>query len=146
MTIKAYGAQRCAAQVVMIAFLIFDLVGCYAIKTSQYENDAMPLTNQFLNLLDAGSYHEAYSTSGVSFKNDESKFVSWFTNHRTPMGGVVRRTFTRSLHMTEFPSEPDGDYLEMRFKTEFENKKNGWEGVILKRSGENWKVIHYFIN
>jgi hypothetical protein len=62
------------------------------------------------------------------------------------MGGLISRkvrsaTFTRSL-----PGVPDGEYVVIKYDTQFEHKDSAVETVtpLLEKDG-SWKVSGYFI-
>ena len=51
-----------------------------------------------------------------------------------------------SKEFTSLPGAPDGEYLVMKFKTEFQNKKDSIETLTFNKSDKKWRVIGYYIN
>jgi hypothetical protein len=50
-------------------------------------------------------------------------------------------------YRTSLPGAPDGEYVVIRFKTEFENKKEAYETVTpMKDKDGEWRVSGYYIN
>jgi hypothetical protein len=102
----------------------------------------------WLALTDAGDYPRSWDQAAGFFQASVSKpnWIHAVGNFRQPMGSLISRkvrsaTFTRSL-----PGVPDGEYVVIKYDTQFEHKDSAVETVtpLLEKDG-SWKVSGYFI-
>lgn len=65
---------------------------------------------------------------------------------RGPLGKVVSRKLTGKQYAKSLPGAPDGQYVVIQFKTQFEKKTSAVETVtpMLEKDGR-WKVAGYYI-
>jgi hypothetical protein len=123
------------------------------VKATQPEEQAVKVAakkaaQDWLTLLDQGRYGRSWETAAELFKAAVNK-GQWSAKLRLigkSLGKVVSRelvgaTFTRTL-----PGAPDGDYVVIQYKTEFEKKNSAVETVtpMLDPDGV-WRVSGYFI-
>jgi hypothetical protein len=102
----------------------------------------------WLALTDAGDYPRSWDQAAGFFQASVSKpnWIHTVGNIRQPMGSLISRkvksaTFTRSL-----PGVPDGEYVVIKYDTQFEHKDSAVETVtpLLEKDG-SWKVSGYFV-
>jgi Protein of unknown function (DUF4019) len=102
----------------------------------------------WLALADAGDYPGSWDQAADFVHSSISKpnWVHAVGSARQPLGSLISRkvktaTFTRSL-----PGVPDGEYVVIKFDTQFEHKESAVETVtpLLDKDG-SWKVAGYFI-
>jgi len=116
-------------------------------STAKIPND-LETSNHWLQLLDSGKYPESWNTADTILK-DQISLPSWvkaINSFRTPLGQPVSRENIMSKEFTSLPGAPDGEYLVMKFKTEFQNKKDSIETLTFNKSEKKWRVIGYYIN
>ena len=102
----------------------------------------------WLALADAGDYPRSWDEAADFVHSSISKpnWIHAVGSARQPLGSLISRkvktaTFTRSL-----PGVPDGEYVVIKFDTQFEHKGSAIETVtpLLDKDG-SWKVAGYFI-
>ena len=59
-----------------------------------------------------------------------------------PVSSRVLQTITKTMSL---PNAPTGEYEVILFKTNFAQKRDAIETVVLAREGSGWKVDGYFI-
>ena len=66
---------------------------------------------------------------------------------REVYGAVVSRKLLSLTVTKKLAGTPDGEYVVLRFKTEFANKKNITETVTQQKEADGlWRTAGYFIN
>jgi hypothetical protein len=102
----------------------------------------------WLALMDAGDYPRSWdqAASFVQASISKPNWIHAVGSARQPLGTLISRkvksaTFTRSL-----PGVPDGEYVVIKYDTQFEHKDAAIETVtpLLDKDG-SWKVSGYFI-
>jgi hypothetical protein len=112
------------------------------------EKKAVEAASAWLGLVDAGRYAESWDAAASYFKNavTRDKWVKMLDGARKPLGKLISRTVAAKQYATSLPGAPDGQYVVIQFKTEFENKAQATETVtpMLDKDGA-WRVSGYFI-
>ncbi|NMR24257.1 DUF4019 domain-containing protein [Pseudoalteromonas sp. NEC-BIFX-2020_015] len=104
-------------------------------------------TTSWLEEVDSGKYAASWQQAGAFFQENvpQTLWVSKLEQVRRPLGVVKSREGVSRQVLTSIPQLPDGDYVILEFQTDFENKAQSIETVMLKKSAEQWSVIGYFI-
>jgi hypothetical protein len=65
---------------------------------------------------------------------------------RAPLGAVQARKLKSATFTKTLPGVPDGEYVVIKYDTDFENKKSAVETIttMLDKDGK-WRVSGYFI-
>jgi len=102
---------------------------------------------EWLNIIDAGEYGESWQKADSLFKSQlsQKKWYSALKGIRTPLGEVTSRSELNAKEYTSLPGVPDGEYLVIQFKTEFQNKKSSTETLTLSKNSGQWLPVGYFI-
>ena len=88
---------------------------------------------RWLSLMDSGQYRQVYEEQPPRVKAASAGrdfFVKWMQTRRAPMGRVRTRSFYKHQYYHNARGWPDGNYVQVWFKTSFERKATGWERVI----------------
>ncbi|PKH87702.1 DUF4019 domain-containing protein [Colwellia sp. Bg11-28] len=103
---------------------------------------------EWLNIIDAGQYGESWQKAGSFFKSQlsQNKWESILKGIRIPLGKVTSRAELSAKEYSTLPGVPDGKYLVIQFKTEFQNKKSSTETLTLSKNSGQWLPVGYFIN
>lgn len=127
----------------LLSFSIFSKDTSDRIKTQ----NAVTSIQQWLGLVDSGSYSASWSSTGKIFKNQlsDEMWSGTLEKSRKPLGKIITRKVNSSKFHTSLPGVPDGEYVVAQFKSEFENKKKAIETVTAVFEEETWKVVGYFI-
>ena len=108
---------------------------------------AVASTEQWLKVIDADNYDKGWMFASEYLKNAVPKdsFKQSLQGVRSPLGSMKKRVLAASQYTTSLPGSPDGEYVVMKYKTEFANKANAVETLISKKENDQWKVAGYFI-
>ena len=102
----------------------------------------------WLALTDAGDYARSWNRAASIFQAaiTQQHWIDALTRVRRPLGALVSRKVLSARYATSLPGAPDGEYVVIRYETEFVNKKEAVETVTpqLEKDG-SWKVSGYYI-
>lgn len=102
----------------------------------------------WLDLINAGKYGESWEEAADFFKQNvtETQWKQSIKSVYTPLGYIMKRQLVSKVATKTLPGAPDGDYVVIQIKTEFENKPDATETitVTLENDGE-WRVSGYYI-
>jgi len=102
----------------------------------------------WLKLLDDGEYDQCWENASEFFKAavDKTSSAQYLAAARRPLGGLVSREVFNAEYQESLPGAPDGQYVVIVFKTEFQNKKLSYETVTPKLEADGtWRVSGYYI-
>ena len=101
----------------------------------------------WLKLVDDEKYSASWKTAAQIFKDavKPEQWVETISGVRSAMGPVLNRRLFHDRFTTTLPGMPDGEYIIIRFVTEFKNKQSAVETVSLMKDEQTWKVAGYFI-
>lgn len=102
----------------------------------------------WLDLVDQHKYAESWKEAAAYFKNAvaQQEWAKTMEASRAPLGELVSRTLDGSTYQTSLPGAPDGEYVIVKFRTEFRHKKEAVETVVpMKEEDGSWRVSGYFI-
>ncbi|WP_296722444.1 DUF4019 domain-containing protein [Erythrobacter sp.] len=101
----------------------------------------------WLALIDASDWGRAIETSGRSMRDSLSaqQLAQAVTSAREPFVAIESRTLAANAAASALPGLPAGEYLILEFGSEFSNRKDAVERVVLGKEDGRWKVIGYFI-
>ncbi len=108
---------------------------------------AIASTEQWLKVIDDDNYDKGWIYASEYLKNAVPKdsFKQTLQGVRSPLGRMKKRVFDAAQYTTRLPGSPDGEYVVMKYKTEFANKANAIETLISKKEDGQWKVAGYYI-
>ncbi len=112
------------------------------------EKVAVEVANKWLSLNDNGQYADGWDQTAELFKRavEKQTWEKQLTAVREPLGKVISREVIKKEYMTSVPGAPDGGYVKIQYKTDFENKKNAIETVTpMKDKDGQWRVAGYYI-
>jgi hypothetical protein len=112
-----------------------------------YEAAARSAAAHWLNLLDQGDYEEAFEWKAQDFRmaQTQAQFVRYMQARRTPFGQALGRKFIGAANIRKFVGVPEGNYVSVLFKTNFEKKSETAERVIVVQQEVGWRVLDYRI-
>ena len=102
----------------------------------------------WLALVDTGQYGRSWTEAGSLFRNaiSEDTWRMQLTGVRKPLGRVIRREVIGARSMTSIPGGPDGAYVVIQFRTQFERKASAIETVTPMMDTDGiWRVAGYYI-
>jgi hypothetical protein len=109
---------------------------------------AVEAANRWLALADAGDGAATWDAAAPFFQRAVPK-AAWsqaLTQARQPLGAVMSRKLSSSELAHSLPGAPDGQYVVIRYDTQFAHKAHAVETVVpmLDQDGR-WKVSGYFV-
>lgn len=102
----------------------------------------------WLALADAGDYGRSWTQAASIFQASitQQHWTDALTSVRGPLGALVSRKVMSAQYATSLPGAPDGEYVVIRYATEFTNRKEAIETVTPQRENDgSWKVSGYYI-
>jgi hypothetical protein len=112
------------------------------------EELAQAAAESWLALTDSGKYGESWEQACAAFRDKISKdeWVGKLTSDRTPLGKVQSRKLTAARYIKDPPNSPAGEYVVLKYATDFESKPDSVETVamVLDKDGK-WRTTGYFI-
>ena len=132
--------------------LLFFTTGCASHREARaekraHETAARSAALHWLNLLDQGDYEEAFEWEAQDFRmaRTQGQFVRYMQARRAPFGRALGRKFIGAANVHKLVGVPEGNYVSVLFKTDFEKKSETAERVILVQQQVGWRVIDYRI-
>ena len=138
--------NRFRLHIMLFLFAIPALVGCSGGGNPDAEKAAVSDVLGWLELIDNGRYGDSWEVTAKQFKKAGSKerWVEMLDAVRKPHGQLVSREIQTARYRTRLPEAPIGEYVVIKFDTDFENKKYAIETVITSwEEGGRWRVIGY---
>ena len=138
----------------VVSFCIFVILatGCASHRAARaekraHETAARSAAARWLNLLDQGDYQEAFEWEAQDFRmsRTQSQFVRYMQARRAPFGRALGRKFIGAANVRKLVGVPEGNYVSVLFKTQFEKKFETAERVILVEQEAGWRVLEYRI-
>jgi hypothetical protein len=102
---------------------------------------------RWLVLADAGKWPDTWDEMAPAAQSMVTK-AAWTAAAapvRDPLGAVKTRSLQSAVFTHSLPGAPDGDYVVIRYATEFAAKGKAEETVVPMRTPDGWKVSGYFI-
>lgn len=111
------------------------------------ERAAREAAEQWLALLDARDYGKAWDQCARAFRErvTREQWLESLPKTRGELGAVKSRRAEVSSFKPGLPGMPDGDYVTVRFSTQFEKRQDTQELVTLVHEGGVWRPLGYGI-
>ncbi len=110
------------------------------------KTEALEVSGRFLTEITSGNYEVSWLQSSEILKRLKPLeiFIHQQQNNKFLFGEVVDRSDFIIKERTSMALLPDGQYLLLVYKTEFEKKKSALELLtILKEADGVWRVVDY---
>lgn len=135
-------------RVIGLIMVLVTVLTCVAASAEEAEDVAIEAAREWLVLVDDGEYAQSWEEAAEFFKRAIKK-AEWERTLgavRPAMGALVSRTLMDAQFTTTLPGAPDGEYVVIRFSTEFTKKKSAVETVTpMKDPDGQWRVSGYYI-
>ena len=133
----------------LIALFLAALTGCQGggDGAEKSKADATNAASQWLAMIDQGKYADAWNGAADAIKKmgNQQQFAEVMRAQREPMGKVTSRALEASQYAKNPQNFPPGEYVELKYKTSFQNAPSVEELLqLLKTSDGSWKVGAYF--
>ena len=134
-------------RVILIIVACLILTGCDT-SNSAVEQAGAQAAEQWLSIVDGGSYEKSWVETDPLFQSQMSKtdLVNALGKIRQPLGANISRSLVEAESSSTLSGAPDGEYVVTIFEASFDQKKSATETVTVTMSGNGkWKVVGYFI-
>jgi len=111
------------------------------------ETAAVKAATEWLKLVDAGEYGKSWDECAPLFREKVTR-QTWVENlpkNRATHGAFKSRSFAGAASRTSLPGVPDGEYVMVRFLTDFEKAAGVEELVTMMFVGGAWRPIGYLL-
>ncbi|HET9023019.1 MAG TPA: DUF4019 domain-containing protein [Burkholderiaceae bacterium] len=100
---------------------------------------------RWLAVIDAGDYGKAWDQCAKAFRDrvTREQWVEGLPKTRAPLGAAKARRVEVSSYKPSLPGMPQGEYVTVRFSTNFEKKEDAQELVTLVYEGGAWRPLGY---
>ena len=111
-------------------------------------SDAVSCADSWLKLVDKMDYAESWDETATFFKSkiSQDKWILTLSNLKPQFGKTNSRKLILSNFTTSLPGAPDGEYVVIQYKTNFELKNNAVETIVpMKDKDGRWRISGYYI-
>jgi hypothetical protein len=111
--------------------------------------EAQQQGDKWLSYIDKKASQASWFATSPLFQQSISleKWQASLETNRYPFGNVIARRLFKATERSELPGAPEGNYMVLQYRTQFEFKTSSVETVTLVQSNESqWQTIGYFIN
>jgi hypothetical protein len=115
---------------------------------NEFDTAAVRAAHEWLALADRGDARASWATAASLFRRavSEESWAQSLDAARGPLGIVVSRRLEGATPATELPGAPDGEYVVLKFATEFAHKRSAQETVTPMRDADGqWRVSGYYV-
>lgn len=111
------------------------------------EMAAQAAADKWLAMIDRGEYGAAWDECARLFRErvTRQQWIDSLPNTRAPFGAAKSRKVELAAYRTSLPGAPDGQYVTVRFRTDFEKKETAEELVTLSFEEGLWRPTGYLI-
>ncbi len=127
--------------------LTLTLTAFAAGASEQKTRAADQAAGKWLALVDARDYDESWRRAASLFKLQVNieQWRSAVAAARKPLGSMISRKLIAANYLTSLPGAPDGEYVVLQYRSEFEHKKSAIETVTPMLDNGSWRVSGYYI-
>ena len=108
---------------------------------------AQAAADKWLALIDRGEYGKAWDDCSRLFRErvTRAQWIDSLPSTRAPFGAAKSRSVELAAYRASLPGAPDGQYVTVRFRTNFEKKEGAEELVTLHFEDGLWRPTGYSI-
>ena len=132
---------------VVLAFAVLIFSSAVA-QESQPVPEAETAASAWLKLVDAGNYSASWAQASSLFQSAVSE-ASWeaaLRSSRGPLGALKTREVQSATFTNTLPGAPDGEYVVIKYASQFANKTSAIETVTPMREKDgSWHVSGYYV-
>ena len=131
--------------VACLAMILIPLYNHNKRPDDQKLEQAQPVAVEFLALIDDGKYSESWQSLAplVRDKLKQKEWLEKLDQVRSRSGGLVKRVQKSARSATALKDSPEGEYIILSYKSDFQAAVDVTEYVAVMRDGDSWKVASY---
>jgi hypothetical protein len=102
---------------------------------------------KWLGIVDSGDYGKAWDQSARKFRESVTRqqWLESLPKSRGTLGAMKSRRVEVASYKSSLPGMPEGDYVTVRFATQFAKKDEAQEMVTLVFEDGSWRPLGYGI-
>ncbi|HTN48948.1 MAG TPA: DUF4019 domain-containing protein [Burkholderiaceae bacterium] len=111
------------------------------------EQAAAKVAGEWLKLIDSGDYGKAWDECSTLFKEKvgRQQWVDGLPKNRAEVGAFKGRKLDGAAYRKSMPGAPEGEYVSLRFFSDFEKNPSAQEMVTLVYQDGAWRPIGYLL-
>ena len=111
------------------------------------EEAAAQVAGEWLKLIDSGEYAKAWEACAPLFREKVTRqqWVDGVPKNRADYGKFNSRKVAGSAYRQSLPGAPDGDYVTVRFISDYEKNAAADEVVTLTYQAGSWRPLGYLL-
>ena len=115
--------------------------------TAAKEAAAAKAAGEWLKLIDGAEYGKAWDESASVFRErvTRQQWVDGVPKNRSEFGAFKSRTPTGTAYRTSIPGAPEGEYVMVRFTSDFEKNPASEEVVTVMLQSGAWRPVGYLL-
>lgn len=134
------------AMLTRLLLITMCMIGAASSQAKEPQMDLAPAYS-WLELLDNGRYYQTWQYASHTFKQRiaASKWDQVLKGTRSKLGELQNRTLAGYSKRQQFSGMPDGEYLVLKFTSQYEHADTLSELLVLTEEQGELRVIAYFI-
>jgi len=115
--------------------------------TAAKEAAAAKAAVEWLKLIDGAEYGKAWDESASAFRErvTRQQWVDGVPKNRSEFGAFKSRTPTGTAYRASIPGAPEGEYVMVRFASDFEKNPASEEVVTVMLQSGAWRPVGYLL-
>ena len=137
---------------IFIAIAVLGLIAMGCSKTEKPggagTGEGIAAGNTWLAVVDAERYDDSWEQACAYFRGvvPRDQWMTQVAGVRGPLGPVLSREVASAEYTTKLPGAPDGEYVVIQYRTQFQNKTDAIETVTPMRDPDGvYRVSGYYI-
>jgi hypothetical protein len=109
------------------------------------EEAAAKAAEEWLKLIDSADYGKAWDECATVFRDrvPRQQWIDGLPKRRAEFGTFKSRKFNGAGYSASLPGAPDGDYVTVRYSSDFEKNPSAEEVVTLTLQSGTWRPVGY---
>ncbi|WIF69019.1 DUF4019 domain-containing protein [Metapseudomonas otitidis] len=133
----------------LVGLLFSVLTPAHAAGEAQAIEQAKAAARAWLAVADREDYIRTWQQAASVLRRSTSQY-DWVTlavDLRSPLGGLKQRELQGASYATQLPGLPDGEYVILQYRSDFEHQDGATETVTPMRDSDGqWRVVSYFVD
>ncbi|GAC1033637.1 DUF4019 domain-containing protein [Pseudomonas sp. No.21] len=133
------------------ALLAFGLLACTLAQATEAQKieQAKAAAGAWLAIADSEDYLRSWQQAASLFRHSVTRYdwINLAVDLRSPLGAVRARTLQSAKYATQLPGLPDGEYVILEYRSNFEHHSEAVETVTPMRDTDGqWRVAGYYVD
>lgn len=133
----------------LVGLLLCALTPAHAAGEAGAIEQAKAAARAWLAVADREDYIRTWQQAASVLRRSTSQY-DWVTlavDLRSPLGALKQRELQGASYATQLPGLPDGEYVILQYRSDFEHQDDATETVTPMRDSDGqWRVVSYFVD